>query len=281
MIFQFSSIVLSSKFNQLQLTGGRNKKKMFEEICDAAEESMLLTFTTHKSRGLKSHIWLYQTPHINSSLLCISISLSCEHLKSNMTQTKPIIIYPLPIPPPPTQMVSFSEVPLSLISIPTQPVSQARCLKVALDSIPSLFLYLSKIQVLKHLKLAILNSLFLPSTGTALVQTTVLLSTSPELLEWLIVSSVECPSLNHSASSSRVIDCRLNEVDTAACLPISPHGFPLTSGRILDSLQRLSPYQPISVPLCGFLSHPFPEAYCSQNKCWVALQESSGLHHSR
>ena len=32
MIFQFSSIVLSSKFNQLQLTGGRNKKKGSEYL---------------------------------------------------------------------------------------------------------------------------------------------------------------------------------------------------------------------------------------------------------
>lgn len=155
-------------------------------------------------------------------------------------------------------MVSFSKVLLSLIGIPTQPVSQARCLKVALDSIPPLFLYLSKIQVLKHLKLTILNSLFLPSTGTALVQTTVLLSTSLELLEWLIVSSVECPSLNHSAISSRVIDRWLNKADTAACLLISLHEFPLTSGRILNSLQRISLYQPNSAPLCSFSSHPSP-----------------------
>lgn len=194
-----------------------------------------------------------------------------------MTKTKPSTYSPL-LPSPavhkwfpclrcPYHWLAFLPNPLpkpDIWKLPSTPLSLSSC------TYPSL----------ENLKLAILESLFLPSTGTALVQSTILLSTSLELTEWLIVSSVECPSSNHSAHPSRVSDLWLNKADTTACLLISLHGFPLTSGRIPNSLERISLYHPISASLCSFSSCPSPEACSSQDKCCMALLESSGLHHS-
>lgn len=188
---------------------------------------------------------------------------------------------PIPHSSSPTQMVSFSKLPLSLIGYPTQSIFQARCLKVVVDSIPGLFLYLFKIQVLKHLKLAICKSLFLPSTGTALVQTTVLLSTLLELLEWLIVSSVECPSLNHSSSSSRV-DWPLVRQGWYCCLSASQPSW--ISPDFRKNSEFLTEDFTLPTYLCSslqFLDSSLPRGKLRSGWMLCGSLESSGLPHSQ
>lgn len=155
--------------------------------------------------------------------------------KSSMTKTKPSTYSPSSYPPHkwfPSLRCPISEWPIYPTHFPSQ-ISE-RCPRFYSPCLPV------PIQVLKNLKLAILQSLFLLSTGTALMQGTILLSISLELMEWLIGCSVECPSLNHSVCPSRVIDLWLNKADTTSCLLISLHGFPLTLGRIPNLLERIS-----------------------------------------